>query len=87
MLCRDCLMEILKGMDEDDKRLLIALDENGDMNKEVSSLVTKLTTSKLRNAISRMKGAKLIKETQMGNSIMLCLSESGVEMINVIKES
>lgn len=82
MLCRSCLTEILSRLSDDDRKLLSALAEKGVLNKEGASLVTTLTTSKLRDAISRLKGATLIEETRIGSSVMLRLSKSGRELLN-----
>jgi len=83
MLCRNCLGEIKRRLSEDDQKLLSALNDKGVLNKETASQVTKLTTSKLRDTISRLKGAMLIEETKIGNNILLRLSESGREITKI----
>ena len=86
MFCRKCLGEIAKRLHGDDRKVLTALYENRALNKETASHVTKLTTSKLRDALSRLKGAMLIEETKVGNSILLRLSDSGNELLKTIDE-
>ena len=83
MLCKNCLVEIKRSFSEDDQKLLSALNDKGVLNKETASQVTKLTTSKLRDTISRLKGATLIEETKIGNNILLRLSESGREITKI----
>ena len=87
MLCRNCLGEIKRRLSEDDQKLLSALNDKGVLNKETASQVTKLTTSKLRDTISRLKGATLIEETKIGNNILLRLSESGREITKISFET
>lgn len=87
MLCRNCLGEIKRRLSEDDQKLLLALNDKGVLNKETASQVTKLTTSKLRDTISRLKGATLIEETKIGNNILLRLSESGREITKLSFET
>ena len=87
MLCRNCLFEITGRLEDEDRKLLFALNEKGVLNKESASHVTKLTTSKLRDAISRLKGATLLEVTRIGNSTLLRLSESGSEIVGIINES
>lgn len=86
MFCKKCLLKLGRGLEKDDLRVIEALHNNGALNKESVSQVTGLTTSKLRDSLSRLKGARLIEESRIGNSALLRLSEDGRALVNSLKE-
>jgi len=86
MFCKECLLQLGRGLGKDDLRVIEALHNNGALNKESVSQVTRLTTSKLRDSLSRLKGALMIEESRIGNSAILRLSEDGKVLVNFLKE-
>jgi len=66
MFCKECLLQLGRGLGKDDLRVIEALHNNGALNKESVSQVTRLTTSKLRDSLSRLKGALMIEESRIG---------------------
>ena len=86
MFCKECLLQLGRGLGKDDLRVIEALHNNGALNKESVSQVTRLTTSKLRDSLSRLKGALMIEESRIGNSAILRLSEDGKALVHFLKE-
>ncbi len=86
MLCKTCLLEMSGKLHEDDRRVISALVEKGVLNKESASQVSGLTTSRLRDALSRLRGGTFIEETRVGNSILLRLSDSGKALSAILDE-
>ena len=89
MLCKKCIKQIFENLREygyeEDLLILKALNKKGSLNMEQISLYTQKTVSERRDSLSRLLGSSLIKGERVGSSKIFSISDSGQELIKMIK--
>jgi predicted transcriptional regulator len=88
-LCEKCLSIIFENLSNyskvDNIKILSALNKKSEINLEEIGLATQLKISQRRDAISRLIGSGFIVGRKDGNMKIFSLSESGKQLVEMIK--